>query len=141
MTPSKIFRNSATLLLVFAMSILAACGGTKVYTADKNVVYRDSIYNLASVQQITTRKEAKLPDGEVVALDNKKEEQLETFFETNPGSMVSMYFVFDERDMLYLRMKVENYREYERLEKRLEKAMKDVMKFMGDKKKTQLKLG
>ena len=138
MTPSKFFRNAATLMLVLALS---ACGGTKVYTADKNVVYRDSIYNLASVQQISTRKEAKLPDGEVVALDNKKEEQLKTFFETNPGSMVSMYFVFDERDMLYLRMKVENYREYERLENRLQKAMKDVMKFMGDKKKTQLKLG
>mgnify|MGYP001549692796 CR=1 FL=1 len=117
------------------------CGGTKVYTADKNVFYRASIYNLASVQQISTRKEAKLPGGEVVALDNKKEEQLKSFFEANPGSMVSMYFVFDERDMLYLRMKVENYREYERLEKRIDKAMKDVVKFMGDKKKTQLKLG
>jgi hypothetical protein len=39
-----------------------------------------------------------------------------------------------------VRTKVDSYNDYSRLNSRYDKAMKDLTKFMADKKKTQLKL-
>ena len=63
------------ILLTFCMIALIGCGGTKVYTADKTITYRDSMYNMSNVQKITAREEALLPSGEVVNL----REQLDWF--------------------------------------------------------------
>lgn len=133
-------RYAGTVLLAICMAALIGCGSTKVYTADKTVVYRDSIYNMSTVKKIGAREEARTPAGEVVNLGNKDKGELKDFFKENPGSMVSMIFDLDEQEMVYLRMEVDSHSEYSRLQSRFEKALKDLTKFMGDKKETQLKL-
>ena len=133
-------RYAGTVLLAICMAALIGCGSTKVYTADKTVVYRDSIYNMSTVKKIGAREEARTPAGEVVNLGNMDKGELKDFFKENPGSMVSMIFDLDEQEMVYLRMEVDSHSEYSRLQSRFEKALKDLTKFMGDKKETQLKL-
>ena len=59
-------RRLGVFLLAVIMLSLAGCGRTKVYTADKTVVYRDSIYNMSTVKKIGAREEARTPAGEVV---------------------------------------------------------------------------
>jgi hypothetical protein len=133
-------RRLGAVLLAICMVALIGCGGTKVYTADKTVTYRDSIYNMSNVQKITAREEATLDSGETVNLRNKEKKELQQFFQENDEVMVSMYVDMDQADLVYLRMKVESYSEYARMKSRFDKALKDITKFMGDKKKTQLNL-
>ena len=133
-------RLVGVFLFALCMAVLVGCGSTKVYTADKTVVYRDSIYNMSTVQKITARTEASTPSGEVVNLGNKDKDELKDFFKENPGSMVSMIVDMDTQEMVYLRMEVDSYSEYSRMKSRFDSALKDLTKFMGDKKKTQLKL-
>lgn len=135
-------KRIGAIFLGICMLTLMACGGTKVYTADKTIVYRDNIYNMSSVQRIGTRSEITLPDGEVVNTSNMDKKQIEAIFKEHPKTemMVSMVFEFDEKEMVYLRAKAGSYSEYSRMQSRLDSARKDITKFVGDKKKTQLKL-
>ena len=133
-------KYSGTFLLAFIMLLMAACGGTKVYNVDKTITYRDSLYNMSTVRQVSGREEAKLESGDVVQLRNKEKKELEQFFKANPETMVTMIVDLDDQEMVYLRMQVKNYSEYSRLRKRFDNALKDITKFMGDKKETQLKL-
>ena len=133
-------RRLGAVFLAICMVALIGCGGTKVYNADKTVTYRDSIYNMSNVQKITAREEATLDSGETVNLRNKEKNELQKFFQENDEVMVSMYVDMDQADLVYLRMRVESYSEYSRMKSRFDKALKDITKFMGDKKKTQLNL-
>ncbi len=135
-----IVKYAGTVLLAFSMALLIGCGGTKVYNVDKTIIYRDSLYNMSTVRQVSGREEAKLENGDVVQLRNKDKKELEKFFKENPDTMVTMIVDLDDQEMIYLRMQVKNYSEYSRLKKRFESALKDITQFMGDKKATQLKL-
>jgi hypothetical protein len=137
---SPILRRAGVALLAVCMALVAACGGTKVYTADKTVIYRDSIYNVSNVQRITARETAKTPGGEEINLATMDKKGLQAFFKENPGSMVSMFFQMDEQEVVYVRTKVDSYNEYSKLKNRYDRALKDLTKFLGDGKKTQLQL-
>lgn len=133
-------RHCATVLLTLSMIALAACGGTKVYTIDKTMTYRDSLYNLSTVQRIKGREEVTLESGEMVNLSNMDKKELQAFFKENDEVLVTMTVDMDDQEMVYLRMNVDDYSTYNRMKGRFEDALKDISKFMGDKKKTQLKL-
>ena len=137
---ANLLRHAGTVALALCLALMAACGSTKVYTADKTVIYRDSIYNISNVQRITSKKTAVTPGGQEVNLANMDTKALKEFFKENPGSTVSMYMQMDEQQLTYVRTKVDSYNDYSRLSSRYDKALKDLTKFMGDKKKTQLKL-
>lgn len=133
-------RRCITLVLSLVMLVLAACGGTKVYTIDKTMTYRDSLYNLSSVQHIRGREEVTLENGDTVNLSNMDKKQLRAFFDDNEEVLVTMTVDMDDQEMVYLRMKVDDYSTYNRMKGRFEDAMEDISDFMGDKKATQLKL-
>lgn len=135
-----IAKYTGTVLLALSMALLIACGGTKVYNVDKTITYRDSLYNMSTVRQVSGREEAKPQNGDMVQIRNKDKKELEKFFKENPDTMVTMIVDLDDQEMIYLRMQVKNYSEYSRLKKRFDNALKDITKFMGDKKATQLKL-
>jgi hypothetical protein len=132
--------RTSVVLLAFCMALIAGCGGTKVYTVDKTITYRDAMYNMSNVQKISGREEAKLADGTVVNLRNKDKKEVEKFFKENDEVLVSMIVDMDQQEMVYLRMNVEKYSDYKRLKSRFDKALKDISKFMADKKDTQLNL-
>lgn len=140
MSLRKAYKLTGSFLLILCFAALVGCGGTKVYTMDKTMTYRDALYNLSSVQKITGREEARLEDGSVVNLRSKEKNELERFFKENPGVMVSMIVELGQEEMVYLRMEVDDYREYSRMKSRFDGALDDIVDFMGDKKKTQLKL-
>ena len=133
-------KHIATGLLVLGMIALIGCGGTKVYTIDKTVTYRDEMYNMSTVQKIAAREEAKLADGSVVNIRNKDKKAMQAMFKENGEMLISMLVEMDQQEMVYLRMNVDNYSDYSRMKKKFDSAMKDISKFMGDKKATQLKL-
>ena len=128
-----------SLLTVFVLS-LAGCGSTKVYTADKNIVYRGSIYNLGNVQRVGSRAEATLSDDSVVNAMGLDKKQVNKLLDEHSSFLLTTTVELDERDMVYERATVDSYSDYSKRMKNFEKALNSITKFMADKKKTQLKL-
>lgn len=127
-------------LLAVGMIALAGCGSTKVYTADKTIVYNGSIYNMANVQQISGRIEGQLPDGSTVNMKTLDKKGVEALLKENKEVLVSTVVGMDAQEMVYQRARVKKYSEYKKMVSRFDGAMSDISKFMADKKKTQLKL-
>ena len=122
------------------MIALAGCGSTKVYTAEKTLVYKDSLYNLSGVQQVGSRIEGNAADGTTVNLRTLDKKEVESQLKANPGMMVTTFVTMDDNEMVYERRQVKNYSDFNKMVKNLDGAMKDITRFMADGKKTQLKL-
>ena len=50
-------------LALVGIMALGGCGSTKVYTADKTIVYNGDLYNMGNVQRIGSRIEGQTSDG------------------------------------------------------------------------------
>ena len=133
-------RKLAVGFLLACLVALGGCGGTKVYSTDKTIVYRDNIYNMGNVQRIGSRIDGQLADGTIVNMTNMDKKGVEGLLKDNGEVLVSMYVEMDDREMVYLRQRVSRYSDYSKMKKRHEGALKDISRFMADKKKTQLKL-
>ena len=132
-------RSTALIASIMTILLLTACGGTKVYNNDKTVVYRDAVYNISKVKQITSKATGKLADDSNVNLNGANRKQIEAYLE--PGPMyVRMAFLLDEQEMLYRASSVTKWSEYNSMLKSFESAKKQITSLMGDKKKMQLKL-
>jgi hypothetical protein len=134
------YRLVSVILLSALLSLLAACGSTKVYTADKTVVHKGSIYNLGNVSKIGTRIDGQLPDGEVVSMTNMDRKEVESLLDEHDEILVSTVFDLDEQEMVYQRVRVDSWRSYSQVVSSFESASKKMTRFMADKKDTQLKL-
>lgn len=133
-------RSLIALSLAIGLLSLGACGSTKIYTADKTIVYKGDIYNMGNVQRISSRIDGQLPDGSTVNMKNLDRKGVEALLKDNKEIVVSAIVDMDEERVVYQRSRVTKYSEYSKMFNRFEGAMSDISKFMADKKKTQLKL-
>jgi len=149
MTESRFPRHFAALrygrfalvaALAGLMLALAACGSTKVYTADKTIVYNGAIFNVSNVQRISSRSEAELPNGQTVNLRGMDRKGIEALLDEHGSMVVTNVVEMDTQEMVYQRAKVEKYSQYSKMAKNFDSAQKNITKFVADKKKTQLKL-
>ena len=129
------------LAVLMVVPLLVSCGSTKVYTADKTIVHRDSIYNVSNVRVFTVRNEAVVGDGQIVDLKGMERKAFENLLKENGGSVrVQHIFQLDDQEMVYQRTDVKSWSDLSRMNKRFNSAGKSITKFLADKKKTQLKL-
>ena len=138
--PARRFGRSITFIAsIMTILLLTACGGTKVYNNDKTVVYRDAVYNVSKVKQITSKMTGKLADDSSVNLAGADRKQIEAYLKQGP-MYVRMAFGLDDQEMLYRASSVTKWSEYNSMLKSFESARKQITSLMGDKKKMQLKL-
>ncbi len=130
----------AVSLLLACMLALGGCGSTKVYTADKTIVYKNDMYNMGNVQRIGSRIDGQLADGTTVKMTNLDKKGVEGVLKDNGEVMVSMVVEMDAQEMVYLRTRVSKYSDYNKMKSRFDSALNDITRFMSDKKRTQLKL-
>jgi len=134
-------RRLSVFLLAVCILLLTGCfSSTKVYNADKNILYKGDIYNMANVQRVSPRIEGKLPNGDVRTMRGMDKKSVQALLNENSPIMVSMIVEMDDREMIYERKSISKYSEFSSMTKRFEKAMSRINKFMGNKKTTQLKL-
>lgn len=127
-------------MLMLAVS-LSGCGSTKVYTADKTVVYKDNVYNVSNVKIFSPSNEAVLADKSTVNLKGMEKKAFEKLLEDNNDSVfVRQSFNLDSDEMVYQAGTVAKWSDFDKMNKRFGSAQKDLTKFLGDKKETQLKL-
>ena len=141
MIPVKsIFRAAVLMATVVTLASLTACGGTKVYTADKTIVHKGSIYNISNVQRVSTRVQGTLSNGDTMDLRGADKKKINQLLDDNKNFVLETTFELDQQELVYQRSQVDSYRDYSKLMSNFESAEKKVTKFMADKKETQLKL-
>lgn len=133
-------RVLALLLIILLAAALAGCGSTKVYTADKTITYRGTLYNMSGVRQVSPLIEVTLPDGSTVDTTRFDKDAVKDLFDSHDELVVATYIVMDGDKVVYERKTVDNRGDYDDLADDLEDAMDDVNDFMADKKDTQLEL-
>jgi hypothetical protein len=129
-----------TVALVLIAASLVGCGSTKVYTADKTVVYKDSVYNVSNVKVFTVKNEAVLADKSTVDLKGMDKKGFNTLLDKEKSVFVSQGFMLDQDELVYQAGNVDSWSDLNKMNKRFSSAHNDLTKFLGDKKKTQLKL-
>jgi hypothetical protein len=135
------FARLAGILLVSAFALfLSGCGSTKVYTADKSIVYGGDIYNLGNVQRVGSRAEATLPDKSVVNVMGMDKSEINDLLDEHSSFLLTTMIDLDSQQMVYQSTAIDSYSDYSKSMKDFDKALNKITKFMADKKKTQLKL-
>lgn len=130
----------AVMLMSTIMLSLAGCGSTKVYTADKTIVYRDSIYNVSNVKVFSTKVEGVISDTETVDLKNADKKRINGLLDTHDTILVRQVINLDDQEMVYQAKRIKSWSEFSSMSKSFSSANSKVTKFLADKKKTQLKL-
>jgi len=134
-------RRFSVFLLAVCILLMAGCfSSTKVYNADKNIVYKGDIYNMSNVQRVSPRVEGKLSNGDVKNMKSMDKKAVQALLDESSPIMVSMIVEMDDREMVYERKSISKYSEFSSMKKNFEKAMNRINKFMANKKTTQLKL-
>ena len=133
-------KNIATLILLAVIITLSGCGSTKVYTADKTMVYKTDLYNLANVQKLGSNIEGTLADGEKVNMLGMDKKAVNNLFDKHDSLVVKTAITMDDQELVYQNVRISKYSDFSKMVKNQESAMKKINKFMADKKKTQLKL-
>ncbi len=129
-----------TVALLLIAASLVGCGSTKVYTADKTVVYKDSVYNVSNVKVFTVKNEAVLADKSTVDLKGMDKKGFNALLDKEKSVFVSQGFMLDQDELVYQAKTVDSWSDLNKMNNRFSSAHKDLTKFLGDKKKTQLKL-
>ena len=130
-----------TFIVATAIAVMVtSCGSTKVMTADKTVVYRDTIYNVSNVAVFKRKVEAETSGGEKIDLGGVEKSGFNALVDANGEMMVRQSFMLDDQELLYQARRIDSWSDYNRMSKQFDNAGKDIQNFLAHKKKTQLKL-
>lgn len=127
----------AMILIAFALS---GCGGTRVMTAQKSIVFEGNIYNVAAVREVRPVEEIILPDGTVRNLAQIDDREIRDLFDTHGSLRVRFSVMLDETELRYAYGQVERERQLRQIERRFDDAMEDIQRFLAHRTQTQLEL-
>ena len=128
-------------LLCLVILALAGCfRSTKVYTADKTVVYNGTVYNVSNVKVFTPRTDGVISPTETISLGNMDKKQFNALLKEHNPIMVRQVIALDDQELVYQAGNVDSWSDFDRMRKKFNSANKKLTSFLGDKKATQLKL-
>lgn len=131
----------AAACMVLAIGLLVAgCGSTRVYTADKSVQYRGTIYNVSEVKRLSSRIETVPASGAPVDLMGSDRKTFDAMVKEQGPVTVRSLIVLDDGEMVYEQKTLERGRDFERMQSDLADVFKKISRFMADGQKTQLRL-
>ena len=130
----------AALLVGAGLFGLSACGTTKVITADKSIVYQNSVYNASNIQMFTYVSEAVISPTETIALTNVDKNQFNAILKSHNPLTVRQVVKLDDREMVYQTKSVDSWSDFQDMVDHFQSAHEKITKFLADKNSTQLKL-
>jgi hypothetical protein len=130
----------AQFALVLLALALTGCGGTKVLTAQKSIVYDDRIYNVSAVEEVRPIREIILPGGDTRDLSRMNDREVRELFRDHEQLRVRFSVMLDERELSYARGTVGRAGEVKRIQQRFDSAMERIRRFLANRKQTQLEL-
>lgn len=138
--PAKKARAFVGIALVMIAFVLSGCGGTRVMTAQKSIVFEGAIYNVASVREVRPVEEIILPDGTVRNLAKIDDREVRDLFDAHGSLRVRFSVMLDDTELRYVYGQVDRERQLRQVQRRFEDAMEDIQRFLAHRKQTQLKL-
>lgn len=129
-----------SFLAILMLALTGCFSSTKVYTADKTITYKGTLYNMANVQKIDTTVMGKLPNGDTKNMKGMDKKAVEALLKESSPIMLTTAMKMDSQEMVYERRSITKYSEYSKMVKNFTSAGNKVSKFMANKKSTQLKL-
>ncbi|TDG12802.1 hypothetical protein E2F43_14665 [Seongchinamella unica] len=138
--PACSFGVPGILLFVLMSLLVAGCGSTKVYTANKSLVYRGTLYNVTDVQQIGSKVTGELATGEMISPTEMESKAIKSLLKEHDAFTLTTTFLLDDKEVVYERVNVDSYSDYTKHSKRFSSAQKKLIKFMSEAKATQLEL-
>ncbi len=131
----------AAACLVLASGVFATgCGSTTVYSADKTVQYKGTIYNVSEVKRLSSRLETVPASGEAVDLTGYDAKKFDALVKDQGPVAVRSMIMLDDGELVVAEQTVKKGRDFERMQDDLADAFKKLTRFMADAKKTQLAL-
>ena len=128
------------IFLALVSAVVAGCGSTKIYDADKMLILHGDMHNVSKYTTYSSRIEGTLPNGDVIDLDQTDKKQFNAYLEQHGEIQVTTKFVMDGQEVIYESKGIESYSQFTSLVRGFDKARKKFQKFMGNKKATQLDL-
>ena len=132
--------SGVVVAIAVALLVLTACGSTKVYTAEKTMTYKGSLYTLTGVSKISSRVDGKTSEGETLDLRSINKAQFKALAEKHGVLDVTTVIDIGEEEIVVQNESVEKYSDLEKMRKNMNSRMEKIAKFMADKKDTQLNL-
>jgi hypothetical protein len=129
-----------SLLLSVCILVVAGCGSTKVYNAQKTVVYRGSIYNVSNVMVYSSRIEGVVSEDETLDLKGLDKKAIQRILAAHPSILVRQIITMDEQEILYQARLVNSWSDFRKISKQFERANRDLQEFIGDPAESQLEL-
>ncbi len=137
---SSLPRLAAGCMVVVSI-VLAGCGSTThIYSADKTLVYGDSVYNVSGAKVITARTDGVISDAETIDLKGTDKARFNDLLKQNGSVLVRQTISMDGRDLVYQAKSVSSWSDFDRMNKQFSSATASIHKFLADESQTQLKL-
>ncbi|RLE25569.1 MAG: hypothetical protein DRJ65_07435 [Acidobacteria bacterium] len=133
-------RKYSIIVVAIAVLVLAACGSTKVYTAEKTMTYKGSLYTLTGASKISSHVNGETSEGELLDLRSVNKAQFKALVEKHGVLEVTTSINIADEAVVAQTATVEKYSDLEKMTKNLNSKMGKIAKFMKDKKDTQLNL-
>lgn len=137
---APVLKGVAVAAICAIILSLSGCGSTKVYTADKTIVYGGSIYNVSNVKVFSYEVDALISESKTVSLKNADKKQVNALLKEDGPFTLRQTIVLDDQKVVYQQRKIDSWSDYSKMNSQFESAATKVQKFLADKKKTQLKL-
>ncbi len=124
-----------------ALVVVVALGAATAATAaDKVISFKGENYNVANVTKTSSRVEAEAGDEQIVGARDLTKKQFNTYVKKAGTVVVTTFIEFDDDEMVYQKVGVTSFGDFQNILDKLDKTMKDIAKFMGRKKGGVLKL-
>ena len=128
-----------TVILISVIT-LTACGSTKVYNEQKTIVYKGSMYNVSNVVKISSRIDGTLPDGEKVEFGSLDKDTFKSLYGDKLPIQAKGVIELDDTELVYTEGQIKSYSDLQKMQKKLQGALKDITKFMKKTGKAQMEL-
>ncbi|MEM9302753.1 MAG: hypothetical protein AAGE01_11610 [Pseudomonadota bacterium] len=130
----------AQLAVIGMVALLMQACGSKSYSTDKTIVYKNSIYNVSQVRQLSSNGVATMPGGGTKDIMSIERREFNDLVEQNGPLAVSLVFNLDDQQIVYREGTVEKYNTFRDIKRSWERAREDIQDFLADRKDTQLEL-
>ena len=126
---------------VVALIVAVSMGATTVASAaDKVISYKGDTYNVENVTKVSSRVEGEAGDEKIVGARDLSKQQFNSYVKKAGTVVVTTFIEFDDDELVYQKVGVTKYGDFQNTIDKLDKTMKEIAKFMGRKKGGVLKL-
>jgi len=133
-------KRAGSFGLTAMVLVLSLWTVSAVSAADKVISYKGNTFNVENVTKVSSRVEGEAGDEAIVGVRSLTKKQFNSYVDKAGSVVVTTFIEFDSDQLVYQKVGVTKYGDFQNVVDQLDKALKQITKFMGRKKGGVLKL-